>query len=70
MDPRAFFVNIELGNVCLKRGSREDALCAYNAALEHAPYDRDLRQSIQKQIQRVLAEPLNRVPPLRNPNAE
>jgi hypothetical protein len=70
MDPRAFFVNIELGNVCLKRGSREDALRAYTAALEHTPDDHDLRQSIQEQMQRVARESLDKVPPLRNPNME
>src|SRR5262249_11808780 len=70
MDPSAFFVNIELGNVCLKRGSREDALRAYTAALERAPEDHDLRQSIQEQIQRVARESLDKVPPLRNPAKE
>jgi Dolichyl-phosphate-mannose-protein mannosyltransferase len=70
MDPSAFFVNIELGNVCLRRGSREDALRAYTAALEHTPDDHDLRQSIQEQLQRVARESLDKVPPLRNPNVE
>lgn len=70
IDPNAFFVNIELGNVCLKRGSREDALRAYTAALEHTPDDRDLRESIQEQIQRVARESLDKVRPLRNPNVE
>jgi hypothetical protein len=70
LDPSAFSVNIELGNVCLQRGSRQDALRAYTAALEHTPDDHDLRQSIQEQIQRVARESLDRIPPLRNPSAE
>lgn len=37
LDPKAFYVNIHLGSVCLRRGSREDALATYRAALEHAP---------------------------------
>jgi tetratricopeptide (TPR) repeat protein len=37
LDPDAFFVNLELGNVCLNRGRREDARDAYLAALQHAP---------------------------------
>src|SRR5215470_5165259 len=70
LDPNAFFVNIELGNVCLKRGSREDALHAYTAALDHAPNDREMRRSIQEQIQRVLTKPLDKIPALRNPQLE
>jgi len=30
LDPRGFFVDIELGNLYLKRGSRENALQAYS----------------------------------------
>lgn len=70
IDPSAFFVNIELGNVRLRRGSREEALHAYTAALEHAPNDRVLRDSIQEQIQRVSTKPLDEISPLRNPSAE
>jgi hypothetical protein len=70
IDPSAFFVNIELGNVRLRRGSREDTLRAYTAALEHAPNDRVLRHSIQEQIQRILTQSLDKVPALRNPTTE
>jgi len=70
IDPSAFFVNIELGNVFLKRGSREDALRAYTAALEHAPDDKSLRQSIQEQIKRVSVEVLDQIPELRDPDLE
>lgn len=70
LDPDAFFTNIELGNVYLRRGSREDALRAYTVALEHAPGDRDLRQSIQEQIRRVSVEALAQIPELRDPNLE
>jgi hypothetical protein len=70
IDPSAFFVDIELGNVCLKRGSREEAVQAYTAALEHAPGDRDLRRSIQGQIQRLSTQSLDRIQALRNPATE
>ena len=70
IDPSAFFVNIELGNVCLKRGSQEDGLRAYTAALEHAPDDKSLRQAIQEQINRVSVETLGQIPELRDPNLE
>jgi hypothetical protein len=34
LDPSAFFAFIDLGNVCVKRGAREDALQAYSGALQ------------------------------------
>ena len=66
LDPNAFYVNIHLGSVCLRRGSREDALAAYRAALEHAPEGR-FRRQIEEQIRRVSVEPLNQIPELRDP---
>jgi tetratricopeptide (TPR) repeat protein len=69
-DPRAFFVHIELGNIAVKRGSRHGALQAYGSALEYAPDDPILRRSIQDQIRLLSMEPLDRIPPLRNPALE
>ena len=70
MDPREFFADIELGNLYLKRGSREDAVQAYSDALQHAPNDRELRRSIEEQIKRASSEPLGQVPELRDPFME
>jgi hypothetical protein len=70
LDPTAFFASIELGNVCMKRGSRENALRAYTDALQHAPVALDMRRSIQEQIRRVSSEPLDQVPELRDPFLE
>lgn len=71
MDPSAFFASIDLGNVCRKLGSREDALRAYSDALQNAPSgDLELRESLQQQIQRISSEPLNEVPDLRDPFLE
>jgi hypothetical protein len=69
-DPSAFFAHIELGNLLLRRGAREDASHAYSEALQHAPNDAVLRHSIEEQIKRVSFEPLDRVPELRNPFLE
>jgi hypothetical protein len=66
----AFFVSIELGNVCMKRGSLEDALHSYADALQHAPTDPKLRRSIEEQIKNASSEPLDQVPELRNPFLE
>jgi hypothetical protein len=70
LDPNVFFADIEIGNLCMKRNSRQDALRAYSAALEYAPNDRALRQSIQDQIERVSAGPLDRIGALRDPGME
>jgi hypothetical protein len=70
MDPSEFFAEIELGNVCMKRGSRENALHAYSDALQHAPNDPELRRLIEEQIKRVSSEPLGQVPELRDPFME
>jgi tetratricopeptide (TPR) repeat protein len=70
LDPTAFFVNIELGNVRLKRGSGEEALRAYTTALQYAPNDPALRHSLEEQIRHVTTEALEQIPPLRNPRLE
>jgi tetratricopeptide (TPR) repeat protein len=70
LDPSAFFAQIELGNLLLRRGAREDASKAYSEALLHAPNDSVFRHSIEEQIKRVSFEPLDRVPELRNPFLE
>jgi hypothetical protein len=70
LDPSAFFAHIELGNLLLRRGARENAAHAYSEALQHAPNDAVLRHSIEEQIKRVSFEPLDRVPELRNPFLE
>ena len=69
-DPTAFFVDIQLGNVCVKRGSRDCASRAYSDALQHAPNDSQLRGLIGAQIKRVSSEPLNQIPDLRDPFME
>ena len=70
LDASAFFAFIELGNVCVKRGSRENALQAYSEALQHAPNDPELRRLIEEQIKNVSSEPLDQVPELRDPFLE
>jgi hypothetical protein len=70
IDPSAFFVNIELGNLLLKRGAREEALRAYSDALKYAPDDPFSRQPIKEQIARFAHQPLGEIPPLRNPFLE
>lgn len=70
LDPSAYFVHIQLGNLYLKRGAREQSVQAYSDALKHAPDEPQLRSALQKQIQRVSRDPLAGVPPLRDPYME
>jgi hypothetical protein len=70
IDPSAFFVNIELGNLLLKRGARQEALRAYSDALKYAPEDPFFREPIGEQIARFAHQPLGEIPPLRNPFLE
>ena len=70
LDPAAYFIHIELGNMHLKRGEKHAALLEYSAALKYAPADKLIRGPIEEQIQRVMQQPLGQIPPLRNPNME
>jgi len=70
LDPSAYFVHIQLGNLYLKRGSREQSVHAYSDALKYAPDEPQLRSALQNQIQRVGRDPLAGVTPLRDPNME
>ena len=70
LDPSAFFVHIELGNVYLKQGARKNALRAYSDALHYAPGEAVLRQPLQAQIQRISSQPASQIEPLRDPFLE
>jgi len=70
LDPSSFFVHLQLGNLCLKRGSRKEALRAYSDASRYASFDPEQRRLIDHQIERVSSEPLDQIPELRNPAME
>ena len=70
LDPTTYFVHIELGNLYLKHGSREECLDSYSAALKYAPDDPVIRSALQNQIQRVSRESLAGIRPLRSPRLE
>jgi tetratricopeptide (TPR) repeat protein len=70
LDPSAYFVHVQLGNLYLKRGSREESVHAYSDALKYAPNEPQFRSALQNQIQRVSRDPLTGVTPLRDPYME
>lgn len=70
LDPKAFFVALELGNQYLRIGNRDDALRAYRLAQENAPASDDIRELLEQQIERVQTAPLAQIQLLRNPGLE
>jgi tetratricopeptide (TPR) repeat protein len=70
LDPTAYFVHIQLGNIYLKRGLREQCVRAYSDALKYAPDDARIRSALDSQIQRVSHEDLAGIVPLRDPSME
>ena len=69
LDPVAYFVYIDLGNLALARGAREEALTQYQTALSYAPNE-VLAQPIKEQISRLSTRALSEVPALRDPMME
>ena len=70
LDPRAFFVSLELGNQYLKLGKRDEALRAYERSLEFAPRTDGVSELLRQQVE-LLKDPANGdVLPIRNPGVE
>jgi len=65
-----FSVYIYLGNACLRRGSRENALEAYQHALREAPDMPEVKLPLEQQIKRLSTWPLDQIPNLRSPLIE
>jgi len=70
LDPTAYFVHIQLGNLYLKRGDRERARQAYSDALKFIGNGSQFRSQLEEQVQRVSAGNLASMTPLRDPYME
>jgi tetratricopeptide (TPR) repeat protein len=70
LDPTAYFVFIEIGNLSLKRGARDEALQAYRNALQHAPNESLIQNPIREQIEKLSRSPDGKIAQLRNPYME
>ena len=70
LDHTAYFTQIQLANLYLRRGARDEALHSYSEALKYAPQEPKIRSAIQTQLQRVERDPLASIPPLRDPAME
>lgn len=70
LDPSAYFVYIQLGNLYLRQGLRDRALQAYSDGSRHASFDPERKQALDDQIHRVSSQPFDKVAELRNPAME
>lgn len=71
LDHRAFFVALELGNQYLKLGRRDEAVNAYQNALDNCPDEDPNKVLIADQVERLKnSESLEGIQPLRNPSLE
>ena len=68
--PKVYYRWIELGNILIQRGKRDEALRAYENARSYAPAGDEIVGLLTHQIQRVSQDDLKSVPPLRNPVLE
>jgi tetratricopeptide (TPR) repeat protein len=69
-NPKIYYRWIEMGNIRLQRGKRDDAVRAYENAKANAPAGDEIIPLLTRQIQRVSQEDLKSVAPLRNPVLE
>jgi hypothetical protein len=71
LDPRAFFVALELGNQYLKLGRRDEALKAYQDAFDNCRPEDSNKELLLKQVDMIKnADSLEGIQPLRNPALE
>jgi tetratricopeptide (TPR) repeat protein len=69
-NPKVYYRWIEMGNIRLQRGKRDDAVRAYENARANAPAGDEIIPLLTRQVQRVSQEDLKSVAPLRNPILE
>lgn len=70
LSPKVYYRWIELGNMLIQCGARDEAIRAYENAENYAPAGDEMIAPIKSQIQRVSREDLKFVLPLRNPVLE
>ena len=69
LDPAAFYVSLELGNQYLKLDRRDEALKAYERALEYAPRSDSIYDLLAQQVGQ-LKSGASEIQPIRNPGVE
>jgi tetratricopeptide (TPR) repeat protein len=70
VNPKAYYRWIEMGNILIQRGKRDEALRAYENARSYAPAGDEIVGLLTQQIQRVTQQDSKSVSPLRNPVLE
>lgn len=70
VNPKVYYRWIEMGNILIQRGKRDEALRAYENARTYAPTGDEIVGLLTQQIQRVSQQDPKSVTPLRNPVLE
>ncbi len=70
LDPGAYFIYVELGNLLAQKGARDEATEAYKSALYYAPTGEKIMDVLKQQIDRISREDPKSVPPVRDPFLE
>lgn len=70
LNPVAYGINLELGNLLAARGAREEAIHVYEMARQYVPKGDVTAGLLTQQIERVKKEDPRTVPPLRIPGME
>jgi tetratricopeptide (TPR) repeat protein len=70
LDPGAYFIYVELGNLLAQKGARDEAMEAYKSALYYAPTGEKIMDVLKQQIDRISREDPKSVPPVRDPFLE
>jgi tetratricopeptide (TPR) repeat protein len=70
VDPKVYYRWLEMGNILIQRGKRDEALKAYENARTNAPAGDEIVALLTQQIQRVSQQDPKSVVPLRNPGLE
>ena len=71
MNPKSFVALLQLGNINLRRGRREESARFYQLAREQVEDDVAMREVLDRQLGRLSAgEPLERFQPVRGTRVE
>ena len=70
VNPKVYYRWIEMGNILIQRGKRDEAVRAYENARTNAPAGDEIVALLAQQIQRVSQQDPKSVAPLRNPVLE
>ena len=71
INPNNFGALLQMGNLRLRRGERDEAVKFYSRAREQVSDNAGMSAGLTRQIERLTSsEPIERIPPVRDPREE